>query len=169
MKKISELLIKYALTYPNVRFSSIQSKKGTTASNNSTWIKPITSTIENTCSILFGASYSDMLTRIIKTDPQYTSLTVDIILPKSNSDPTVILKSIDRIYIYVNQRPINYVKSELKQLVHTIRNKYIETIGLNESSMNKKNPFIYIDIQLPPNEYDGKKKIQQNSCIVYIC
>lgn len=58
------------------------------------------------------------------------------------------------MFIYVNQRPINYVKSELKDLVTCIRDKYREAIGLSQS--NKKNPFMYVDIQIQPDEYDGK-------------
>ncbi|MBM6386958.1 MAG: hypothetical protein JSY10_23645 [Paenibacillus sp.] len=70
------------------------------------------------------------------------------------SDPSIILKGPERIYFYVNQRPINYVKSELKEIVTLIRNRYREAIGLTENT-SKKTPFIYIDIQLPPNEFDG--------------
>lgn len=43
-------------------------------------------------------------------------------------------------------------------MVTLIRNRYRETIGLTETTI-KKTPFIYIDIQLPPNKYDGKFKI----------
>jgi DNA mismatch repair ATPase MutL len=63
----------------------------------------------------------------------------------------------------VNQRPINYVKSELKDLVSTIRNRYRQCLGLSDT-YNKKNPFIYLNIQLEPNEYDGK---QYNALGVY--
>jgi DNA mismatch repair ATPase MutL len=68
-------------------------------------------------------------------------------------DPSVVLKGPERIYFYVNQRPINYVKSELKEIVTTIRTRYKDAIGLNDAS-SKKTPFIYIDIQMPPDEYD---------------
>lgn len=83
-------------------------------------------------------------------------------------DPSVIYKGGDRVFIYVNQRPINYVKSELKEVVTSARDKYREAIGLSES--NKKNPFVYMDIQIPPDEYDGKMKrkamkIPANPCI----
>lgn len=39
-------------------------------------------------------------------------------------------------------------------MVTLIRNRYREAIGLTENT-SKKTPFIYIDIQLPPNEFDG--------------
>lgn len=42
----------------------------------------------------------------------------------------------------------------MKELVNTIRNRYREVIGLSEN--NKKNPFMYVDIQIAPDEYDGK-------------
>lgn len=89
-------------------------------------------------------------------------------------DPSVILKGGERIFFYVNQRPIHYVKSELKELVATIRNRYRESLGISEGILYfyskkdrlliktyttavsaKKTPFIYIHIQLSPDEFDG--------------
>lgn len=147
MKKIQELLYKYALVHSNIRFSSQQTK-------DNKWIKPITSSIESSMSILFGTSLTDMMEHFLETDLDHPTLSVDVILPKSNSDPSITLKGgPDRIYIYVNDRPINYIKSELKELVHTIRMRYRDTIGLNENT-SKKIPFIYINIKLSPHEYD---------------
>ncbi|KAI9338421.1 hypothetical protein BD770DRAFT_400670 [Pilaira anomala] len=159
MKKIQELLIKYALTHPKVRFSSTQTKDTAGVNNkndsNNNWIKPVTPSIEKTMLHLFGATFNDMLERFIETDESNSDapVTVDVVIPKPNSDPSITLKGPERIFFYVNQRPINYVKSELKDLVTLIRNRYRETIGLTETTI-KKTPFIYIDIQLPPNKYD---------------
>ncbi|KAI8095388.1 hypothetical protein BDF21DRAFT_5333 [Thamnidium elegans] len=156
MKRIQELLIKYALAHPKVRFSYalIKETAGNKNDVNNTWIKPVTPSIEKTILHLFGAAYSDMLERFIETDSTRSELlTVDAVLPKPDSDPSIILKGPERIYFYVNQRPINYVKSELKEIVTLIRNRYREAIGLTENT-SKKTPFIYIDIQLPPNEFD---------------
>lgn len=65
-----------------------------------------------------------------------------------------MLKGPECVFFYCNQRPINYVKSEMKDIVTNIRNRYKEVIGLAVDN-NKKTPFIYIDIQIPPCEYDG--------------
>lgn len=66
-----------------------------------------------------------------------------------------MLKGPDRVFIYVNDRPINYVKSELKDLVTLIRNRYRDALGLTENT-SKKTPFIYLNIRLSPDQYDGK-------------
>ncbi|GAA5801706.1 hypothetical protein HPULCUR_007157 [Helicostylum pulchrum] len=156
MKKVQDLLTKYALAHPKVRFSYTLVKETVGNKNdvNNTWIKPVTPSIEKTILHLFGAAYSDMLERFIETDStRNESLTIDAILPKPDSDPSIILKGPERIYFYVNQRPIDYAKSELKEIVTSIRNRYREAIGLTENT-SKKTPFIYIDIQLPPNEFD---------------
>lgn len=68
-------------------------------------------------------------------------------------DPNVIYKD-DRIFAYVNQRPISYVQSELKDVIALIKNRYRQALGLSDNN-KRKNPFIYLDIQLSPNEYDG--------------
>ncbi|KAG1031395.1 hypothetical protein G6F26_000033 [Rhizopus arrhizus] len=152
VKKIQELLVKYALVYPSIRFAFHDASQ--TAGKPTVWIKPPTLDVESALTILYGSQLSDMLERFIETDPQHTSLTVDVILPKKNSDPSVILKGGERVFFYVNQRPIHYVKSELKELVTTIRNRYRESLGISEAVSAKKTPFIYIHIQLSPDEFD---------------
>lgn len=69
-------------------------------------------------------------------------------------DPSIVLKGPENVFFYCNQRPINYVKSELKDIVSNIRVRYKDAIGLNVDN-NQKIPFIYVDIQIPPSEYDG--------------
>ncbi|KAG1212169.1 hypothetical protein G6F68_004172 [Rhizopus microsporus] len=174
-KRVQDVLVKYALAHPSIRFLLYDAPQS--AGKPSVWIKPPTSDIEGSITTIFGSQLSKMLERCIETDPQHTSLTVDALLPKKNSgkskkkekkkrgyiysyrfclDPSVILKGNDHVFFYVNQRPIHYVKSELKELVTTIRTRYREVVGLSEAVSSKKTPFIYIDIQLPPDEIDGK-------------
>ncbi|CAO3636762.1 unnamed protein product [Mucor hiemalis] len=148
MKKIQDLLVKYALVYPNIRFSS-QLMENT----KKLWIKPATSSIESSIALLFDASFVDMLEHCLQASPDHPNLAVDVFLPKANSDPSAMLKGPDRVFIYVNDRPINYVKSELKDLVTLIRTRYRDTIGLTENT-SKKTPFIYLNIRISPDEYD---------------
>ncbi|CEG73722.1 hypothetical protein RMATCC62417_09050 [Rhizopus microsporus] len=129
-KRVQDVLVKYALAYPSIRFLLYDAPQS--AGKPSVWIKPPTSDIEGSITTIFGSQLSKMLERYIETDPQHTSLTVDALLPKKNSDPSVILKGNDRVFFYVNQRPIHYVKSELKELVTTIRTRYREVVGLSE-------------------------------------
>jgi hypothetical protein len=87
-KKLQELLVKYALAYPNVRFSSHQARDTvgyTVNNNNNSWIKPVTTSIEKTISIVYGSQLANMIERFIETDPNHPTLTVDMILPKRNS------------------------------------------------------------------------------------
>lgn len=88
MKKVQDLLTKYALAHPKVRFSYTLVKETVGNKNdvNNTWIKPVTPSIEKTILHLFGAAYSDMLERFIETDStRNESLTIDAILPKPDS------------------------------------------------------------------------------------
>lgn len=77
-------------------------------------------------------------------------------LKTKTSDPSIVLRGTENVFFYCNQRPINYVKSELKEIVSNIRIRYKDSIGLSDDS-NRKLPFIYVDIQIPPSEYDGTK------------
>jgi DNA mismatch repair ATPase MutL len=88
LKKIQELLIAYALAHTNIRFSSIQSTStvGCNTSKNNAWIKPVTSNIEGSLTVIYGASLSNMLDRWIETE---STLTVDLVIPKSNSGKNV--------------------------------------------------------------------------------
>ncbi|ORE04382.1 hypothetical protein BCV72DRAFT_211457 [Rhizopus microsporus var. microsporus] len=140
-KRVQDVIVKYALAHPSIRFLLYDAPQS--AGKPSVWIKPPTSDIEGSITTIFGSQLSKMLERCIETDPQHTSLTVDVLLPKKNSgnyiysycfclDPSVILKGNDRVFFYVNQRPIHYVKSELKELVTTIRTRYREVVGLSE-------------------------------------
>ncbi|KAK4509202.1 Ubiquitin conjugation factor E4 [Mucor velutinosus] len=165
-KKCQELLIKYALAHPSVRFSLHLARDtvGYSSNNaNNSWVKPVTASINQTLAVIYGSQLANMVERFVETDESHPALTIDMIVPKQNSDPSVIYKGGDRVFIYVNQRPINYVKSELKELVTWIRDKYREAIGLSEN--NKKNPFIYMDIQLQPEEYDVN--IEPNKTTIY--
>ncbi|KAG1174199.1 hypothetical protein G6F70_004039 [Rhizopus microsporus] len=131
-KRVQDVLVKYALAHPSIRFLLYDAPQS--AGKPSVWIKPPTSDIEGSITTIFGSQLSKMLERY----------------------PSVILKGNDHVFFYVNQRPIHYVKSELKELVTTIRTRYREVVGLSEAVSSKKTPFIYIDIQLPPDEIDGK-------------
>lgn len=84
MKKIQDLLIAYALTHTNIRFSSVQSTNtvGYSTNRNSVWVKPVTPSIESSLTVIYGSRLSNMLGRWIETE---STSTVDLIIPKSNS------------------------------------------------------------------------------------
>lgn len=83
VKKIQELLIKYALVYPSVRFAFHNTSQ--TAGKPTIWIKPPTTDVEEALSFIYGSNLSNMLEHLIETDKEQTSLTVDILVPKKNS------------------------------------------------------------------------------------
>ncbi|KAI8883249.1 hypothetical protein K501DRAFT_249983 [Backusella circina FSU 941] len=147
LKKIEALLITFGISNPNIRLSLVHHAK------SNTWIKPTTNDIEASLRNVYGIQLSDMLERHTLTEEDESPLTLDMIIPKINSDPSLIYKG-DHVFFFVNGRPINYAKSELKDVVVLMRQYYREAIGLNEASSAKKTPFMYIDIQLQPNEYD---------------
>ncbi|KAI8985451.1 hypothetical protein BDB01DRAFT_834976 [Pilobolus umbonatus] len=153
VKRVQEILIQFSLSHPHIRFCfhQVQDIQGI---KRQTWIKPSTNDIEETIPIIFGSHLADMLERYLETDTEDESLVIDIVLPKMNSDPSVVYKGSDHIYVNVNKRPIHYGHSELRDLIMTIKNKYRDSLGLSENSVRRKNPFIYLDIQLPPNRYD---------------
>jgi hypothetical protein len=94
MKKIQELLIAYALTHTKIRVSSVQATNtvGYNTSKNNAWIKPVTSSIEGSLTVIYGSNLSNMLDRWIETE---STLTVDLIIPKPNSGKYVqmVIKS----------------------------------------------------------------------------
>ncbi|KAF1798077.1 hypothetical protein FB192DRAFT_1289074, partial [Mucor lusitanicus] len=141
-----ELLIKYALAHPDVRFSLHQARDtvGHSSSNaNNSWIKPVTASINEALAIIYGSQLANMVERFVETHASHPTLTVDMIVPKRNSDPSVVYKGGDRVFIYVNQRPINYVKSELKDLVTCIKDKHREAIGLGEINIEPNKTTIF--------------------------
>lgn len=87
IKKVQEVLTKFSLAHPNVRFSTTHLKDtaGARKDPNSTWIKPVTATIEKSIAMLFGPALSDMTERFIETDAEDPSLTIDAVFPKKDS------------------------------------------------------------------------------------
>ncbi|KAI8087671.1 uncharacterized protein B0P05DRAFT_635392 [Gilbertella persicaria] len=136
VRKIQDMLVQYALVVPNIRFAL-----------NKEWIKPATATLTSTVSLLFPHVLSQMMAEYMEEEGE---IKVHALLPKPNSDPSVVYRQ-DKMFIYVNHRPIHYIKSELKELIHTIKTKYNQASKYNDQ---KKNPFVFMDIQIPPKEYD---------------
>lgn len=46
-------------------------------------------------------------------------------------DPSIVSKG-DRIYVFVNKRPINYARSELKEMVSIVRKRYQQAAGSSD-------------------------------------
>lgn len=82
-KRVQDVLVKYALAHPSIRFLLYDAPQS--AGKPSVWIKPPTSDIEGSIATIFGSQLSKMLDRCIETDPQHSSLTADVLLPKKNS------------------------------------------------------------------------------------
>lgn len=70
---------------------------------------------------------------------------------KDQKDPSIIYRG-DRVFIYVNQRPVNYIRSDLKDLVSLAKNRLREILGLADDGqkslmqrqllvINMENPF----------------------------
>lgn len=87
-KKFQDLLIKYALAHPQVRFSSHQARDTvgySSANTNNSWIKPVTTSIHETMTMIYGSQLANMVERFVETDASHPTLTIDLVLPKRNS------------------------------------------------------------------------------------
>jgi DNA mismatch repair ATPase MutL len=99
-KRIQDVLVKYALAHPSVRFLLYDAPQS--AGKPSVWIKPPTSDIEGSITTIFGSQLSKMLERCIETDPQHTSLTVDILLPKKDSGKSKKKRKKKRLHLFIS-------------------------------------------------------------------
>ncbi|KAI8393440.1 histidine kinase-like ATPase [Radiomyces spectabilis] len=159
LKNIQDVLVKYALAHPAVRFTLMQAQSTAGTKKNTQWIKPITTDILSGIGIVFSPALADLLqshdiTESFEQMPDQSepSIHLQCILPKIDADPTSIYRG-DRVFIYVNGRPINYLKSELKDLVVMFRKRYRDVTGAVDVPV-KKTPFMYMDIHVPTDEYD---------------
>ncbi|CAO3644938.1 unnamed protein product [Cunninghamella blakesleeana] len=164
INRIQELIIKYSLSHPSVRLSlnQIQDTIGQ-IKTRPIWIKPTTKCLLDGVRMIYGRELASMLEEVhynsnISTasesnnDDDLSILKLSCLLPTKNSDPNVIFKN-DNVFVYVNQRPISYYKSNLKELIAMVRQRYKQVLGLS-SVDNTKSPFMYIDIQSSLGTYD---------------
>ncbi|CDH58863.1 pms1 protein homolog 1 [Lichtheimia corymbifera JMRC:FSU:9682] len=150
-KKVQELAIKYSIAYPSVRFALVQVSDSVSHKKEPAWIKPMTSCLQEAIAYIFGTRLASMLEYCIRGDD---TVTLECLFPKAKSDPSIVNKG-DRIYVFVNKRPINYARSELKEMVSIIRKRYQQAAALSDGAPSSScNPFMYIDIQLNADQYD---------------
>ncbi|ORZ01287.1 hypothetical protein BCR43DRAFT_486696, partial [Syncephalastrum racemosum] len=156
VKKIQDLLIRYALAWPAIRFSLTQTSDSAGSRKETRWVKPACPDIVDAVASLFGNQIADMVRfhRITShNDKNGTApLSIESILPLENSDPSVVYRG-DRLFIHVNRRPIQYTKSDLKDIVTLLRRRYRRAVGLLDE-FSKKIPFAYINICIDPSQYD---------------
>ncbi|CAO3624899.1 unnamed protein product [Cunninghamella echinulata] len=171
VNRIQDLVIKYSLSHPSVRLSlkQLQNTLGQTKTQP-IWIKPTTKCLLDGVRMIYGRDLASMLEEV-----KYKSINVgesaneehsdddddgddmptlklNCLLPTKNSDPNLLFKN-NNVFVYVNQRPINYFKSNLKELVAMVRQRYKHVLDLaNDDSV--KSPFMYIDIQSSQGSYD---------------
>ncbi|KAG2226723.1 hypothetical protein INT45_001070, partial [Circinella minor] len=150
-KRIQDLLTKYSLVYPMVRFAltSVGPSRGTKK-----WIQPSTSGVMNAIVAAYGSQLSNMLEhRFITTSDN--QLSIECVLAKPNAGniyilykyPDIVYRG-ERIHVYINKRPVNYSKCDLKELVSLARKRF------NDDVPPRKIPFIYISIQLQGDQLD---------------
>ncbi|ORZ09196.1 hypothetical protein BCR42DRAFT_423934 [Absidia repens] len=163
LKRIHDLMIKYGLSHPFARLSLNQQQNTLgKAKTQSVWIKPSTDSLTEGVRILYSAALASMVEECSfeETFDQQVDLSakstpspikLHCLLPSRYSDPSQIFKG-ERVFIYVDKRPINYAKSDLKELVSMVRQRYKKALGLEDDS--KKIPFMYIDIQSSFGGYD---------------
>ncbi|KAI8093098.1 histidine kinase-like ATPase [Halteromyces radiatus] len=163
IKRIQELAIKYGLSHPFLRLSlhQLHSTLGQLR-KQPTWVKPSTSSLLEGVRIIYDSTLASMVEECSleesfdqQLEPDVTSspqpIRLHCLLPSKLSDPSYIFKG-DRVFIYVNKRPINYAKSDLKEMVAMVRRRYKRTLDLDDDV--RKVPFMYIDVQTGFGDYD---------------
>ncbi|KAI8583957.1 hypothetical protein K450DRAFT_204368 [Umbelopsis ramanniana AG] len=131
--KIQDLLIAYGLVHPKVRFVLLHTQE--TVGNKKkpqNWIKPAVADQMEDVKVIFGKTLADMLDHVSIEEAYNTgdidnpqeeaenlddeAIRLDAVLPIKGSDPIIVCKG-DHVYIYINSRPIQASKSDLKELL----------------------------------------------------
>ncbi|KAG0178883.1 ATP-binding mismatch repair protein [Apophysomyces sp. BC1034] len=178
VKRIQDLLINFSLSHPSTRLSLQQAQDTLGSRRENTWIKPAKDSVLESISAVYGAQLADLLTYGSETETD-GQLTVEYVLPKPGSgrqsgfktsfniikpDLATVYKG-DRVFVFVNNRAINYTKSELKEMVAMVRKRCKEAFALEDSS--KKTPFMYIHIKVKPDQYDVNIEPNKNAVLFH--
>ncbi|KAI9255633.1 histidine kinase-like ATPase [Phascolomyces articulosus] len=125
-KRIQDMMIKYSLVYPWVRFALTSAVDaigvGSARATHNKWLQPATSGTMKAIATAYGTQLCDMLEHhyVKVTESQ---LSMECVLAKPNADPNIVYRG-ERIHIFVNKRPVNYAKCDLKELVSMARNGF---------------------------------------------
>ncbi|KAI9495913.1 hypothetical protein BDB00DRAFT_177043 [Zychaea mexicana] len=148
-KRIQDLLTRYSLIYPEIRFALTSSVDGVGAlsriSGANKWVKPATTGIMKSIATVYGSQLVDMLEhhRLTAAADQ---LSMECVLAKPNADPATVYRG-ERVHVYINKRPVNHAKCDLKEIVALARKRY-------NSESSKKTPFMFVSIQLNGDQLD---------------
>ncbi|ORX62231.1 hypothetical protein DM01DRAFT_1298847 [Hesseltinella vesiculosa] len=173
VKRIQDLVTRYGLSHPQVRFLCRQILHGGSAGVKvPSLIKPTTATTLDTIRYVFGNRLASMLVdKVIvenfdqQLDSDDIPLTLHGILPAQDSDPTCVLSFTDRAFLYINQRPINYAKSDLREITTMVKRRYKQALRMEEDE-SRKAPFFYLDIQTSSLEFDVN--VEPDKSVVFI-
>ncbi|CAO3679707.1 unnamed protein product [Umbelopsis ramanniana] len=176
--KIQDLLIAYGLVHPKVRFVLLHTQE--TVGNKKkpqNWIKPAVADQMEDVKVIFGKTLADMLDHVsideeacdaddidhLQEEREDDAIRLDAVLPIKGSDPIVVCKG-DHVYIYINSRPIQASKSDLKELLTLVRQKFQNA---SDEDNSRKTPFIMLNICLPPNQYDVNVEPSKNAVLLH--
>ena len=150
VKRIEELMIAYGLLHPRLRLTLKHNK-------NMIWRKHRTADYSYTFSQLFG---SNVLENLKEIDIKEEGFSVKAFIPKPDCNVDVIGRAIgDRIFIFVNDRPVIIKKLKLVSVnIHFIKHSKVLTTS-------DKAP-----LQLHLIEKDVKSKhLRFPSCLSLLC
>ncbi|KAI9284195.1 hypothetical protein BC943DRAFT_86723 [Umbelopsis sp. AD052] len=181
--KIQDLLIAYGLVHPKVRIVLLHTQE--TVGNKKkpqNWIKPAVADQMEDVKVIFGKTLADMLDHVSIEEASDTDdighqqeegdnldndvLRVDAVLPMKGSDSSIVCKG-DHVYIYINSRPIQASKSDLKELLSLVRQKFHNASDEACIDTSRKTPFIMLNICLPPNQYDVNVEPSKNAVLLH--
>ncbi|KAL1920062.1 uncharacterized protein VTP21DRAFT_1208 [Calcarisporiella thermophila] len=182
-RRIQETLITYSLIHPDIRFSlkhvadgAGSKKRGANATLDQNWIKPASNTTQEVIKFLFGGALASRL-QYIEHELQYEDDTLDqasqeslsvIInawLPERDRDYIKFCKG-ERVYLYINGRPVAATRGEMKTVVTTVRETFFK---MNDAAMegSKKTPFMMLNFKLSPSQYDVNIEPSKNAVLFH--
>ncbi|KAI8060864.1 hypothetical protein BC940DRAFT_311279 [Gongronella butleri] len=174
LRRIHETLTRYALSHPSVRFACRQLPKSqTTPSKQPPIVKPTaTSTIDAVRLSFNNTLASALVDKVVveEFDQQLLSgdtvpITLHCVLPALTADPACVLATTDRFFFYINQRPINYAKSELREIATMMRKRYKQAVHMDDDEP-RKTPFVYLDISMSNHDFDVN--VEPDKSTVYL-
>ncbi|RUP45857.1 hypothetical protein BC936DRAFT_147655 [Jimgerdemannia flammicorona] len=197
-KRIQDLLVSYSLVRPNIRFALRQVPEtagaamtraggGNTAKED--WVKPAADAVVEVVKRVFGGEVGGCVGWWIEGDVEEDGVgeedgkeeeeeeeeeeggnvrvRVEAVLAKADASPIVACRG-DRVFIYVNDRPVSFARGEMKQVVAMVREKYGEVVGGRGDEVTpRKTPFIFLNFKIPPSSYDVNVEPSKNTVLFH--
>ncbi|RUS14391.1 hypothetical protein BC937DRAFT_93901, partial [Endogone sp. FLAS-F59071] len=201
-KRVHDLLTAYSLVHPHIRFAvkNVPETAGTKARGSGTgvagdWVKPaVDGTVEAVRSV-FGGEMAGTVGWWVegeggreseededeeKKEEDKRGVRIEAVLARVDANPTVACRG-DRVFVYVNDRPVSYSRGEMKRVVAMVRDKYAEAVerrgdeiirlktivSFAPPAIPRKTPFTFLNFKIPPSSYDVNVEPSKNVVLLH--